>query len=140
MDQNVMRRTRRIGLMAGAVALLLQIVAWAWMPAWIAPANAAEGGGIVICSPEGFKTIAAEVAWNGQGAPASPETGKTDPLKAAGTCPLCPLIAGLALPPPVALAMPADPGRHGSARLPGARIAAGWFLSTLQARAPPSVG
>jgi hypothetical protein len=135
-DQNVTRRARRVGLMAGAVALLLQIVAWAWLPVWLSSSNAAEGVGIVICTPDGLKTLAS----GNDGTPPGQATTKTDPAKAGAGCPLCPLVAGLALPPPVDPVMPADLARHGSGALPGERIAAGWFLSTLQARAPPAVG
>ncbi|WP_391346735.1 hypothetical protein [Azospirillum sp. A23] len=54
-----------------------------------------------------------------------------------GSCPLCPLIGGLAMPPPDLPMTRASVGRHSPEVLPGDVIAAGWFLSTLQARAPP---
>ncbi|MFD1626061.1 DUF2946 family protein [Azospirillum griseum] len=136
-------RTRRVSLLAGAVALLLQIVAWAWMPAMAAPLPGAGGGDgpsrIVICTPDGFKTVLLDA----QGAPIQTDADRnadTDTAMSGGSCPLCPLIGGLALPPPLALLTPDDVGRHGPEALPGDRIAAGWFLSTLQARAPPSLG
>ncbi len=140
-NQDKTRRTRRVSLLAGAVALLLQIVAWAWMPALAAPANDSGSNRIVICTPDGFKTLLLD----DRGAPVDPhggqtESGQTDAAMSGGSCPLCPLIGGLALPPPVALIMPIDAVRHGPEALPGDRIAAGWFLSTLQARAPPSLG
>jgi hypothetical protein len=140
-NQDKTRRTRRGSLLAGAVALLLQIVAWAWMPAMAAPTNDSESNRIVICTPDGFKTALLD----DRGAPVDPDGGQTkggqtDAAMSGGSCPLCPLIGGLALPPPVALVMPIDAVRHGPEALPGDRIAAGWFLSTLQARAPPSLG
>jgi len=128
-----MQPTRWTGLAAGAVALLLQIVAWAWMPGMIASANAADGDRIVICTPDGFKSV----VWNDHGAPGDPAAGKTESAMSAGSCPLCPLIGGLAMPPPDVWSMPATLGRHSPELLPGGLIAAGWFLSTLQARAPP---
>ncbi|WP_042704792.1 DUF2946 family protein [Azospirillum sp. B506] len=149
--QDRLRPARRAGLAAGAIALLLQIVAWAWMPAMIASANAAEGSRIVICTADGFKTVALD----DRGAVDDParfgltksksvksksvkfDTGKSDPTISGGSCPLCPLVGGLAMPPPDPLVVRASVGRHSPESLPGAAIAAGWFLSTLQARAPP---
>ncbi|PGH57206.1 hypothetical protein CRT60_12090 [Azospirillum palustre] len=144
--QDRLRPVRRAGLAAGAIALLLQIVAWAWMPAMIASANAAESGGIVICTPDGFKTVALD----DHGAAGNParfepiksksvesDTGKSDPTMSGGSCPLCPLVGGLAMPPPDLRMAQASVGRHSPESLPGDVIAAGWFLSTLQARAPP---
>ncbi|WP_052293713.1 DUF2946 family protein [Azospirillum sp. B510] len=128
-----MRSTGRSGLAAGAVALLLQIVAWAWMPAMIASANAADSGRIVICTPDGFKTLLVDDRGTGGG----PEAGKGEPGLSVGSCPLCPLVGGLSMPPPDLRIAPAAIGRHGPDLLPGDLVAAGWFLSTLQARAPP---
>lgn len=130
-------RTR--SLMAGAFALLLQLVAWAAMPALLPPVDAADNDGtrIVICTPDGYKTIVLDE----QGLPV--DAGLNDDATLAsygGSCPLCPLIAGLAVPTPFLLAAPIAIGRHGPEILPGAHIAAGWFLSSLQARAPPSIG
>lgn len=133
---NRMQRTRRTSLLAGAVALLLQIVAWAWMPAMIASANAAETGRIVICTPDGFKTVVLD----DRGTPVDPDSGQTAPAMSGESCPLCPLVGGLALPPPELPVMTATARHHGPETLPGDRIAAGWFLSTLQARAPPAIG
>lgn len=129
------RHPRRLGLVAGAVAFVLQILAWAWMPAWIAAANAADTDRIVICTAEGFKTITLH------GADDAGTTGEKPAAEPAGSgCPLCPLVGGLAMAPPVMMVVPAEVGRHGSRALPGSQIAAGWFLSTLQARAPPAFG
>ncbi|WP_247893740.1 DUF2946 family protein [Azospirillum endophyticum] len=132
--QDRMRPTRRAGLAAGAIALLLQIVAWAWMPAMIAPAEAADGDRIVICTPDGFKTM----VWGDHDAASDPAAGKDDSAMSGGSCPLCPLVGGLAMPPPDVRVMPAMARRQGSTLLPGDLIAAGWFLSTLQARGPPA--
>lgn len=124
-------RMRRYGLCAAATAFLLQVIAWAWM----APiASVAEDGGstsIVICSIDGYKTIQLD---DGQ-APAT----DTDNAASSHGCPLCPLVAGLGLAAPVAVIGPRVVLRHGPEALPGAAIAAGWFLSTLQARAPPPI-
>ncbi|MBP2228381.1 hypothetical protein J2847_001663 [Azospirillum agricola] len=131
--QDRMRPARRAGLAAGAVALLLQIVAWAWMPAMIASANAADSSRIVICTPDGFKTV----VWGDHGTGSDPADDKAEAAMSGGSCPLCPLIGGLAPPPPDTRPLPAMAGRHSPEGLPGGLIAAGWFLSTLQARAPP---
>lgn len=139
--RNRVERMRRTGLMAGALALLLQLVAWAWMPAWIGSANAAslESGieRVVICTPEGFKTVSLAVSEERSGTPAADKAGG-DALD--HDCPLCPLVGGLAVAAPPPDVSPAEIGRHGAITLPGSRIAAGWFLSTLQARAPPAIG
>lgn len=144
--QDRLRPARRAGLAAGAIALLLQIVAWAWMPAMIASANAAGSGLIVICTADGFKTVALD-DHGAAGDPArfgstestsnGPDTGKSDPTMSGGSCPLCPLVGGLAMPPPDLRMARASVGRHSPESLPCDAIAAGWFLSTLQARAPP---
>lgn len=128
------RRRLRIGLLAGMLAFVLQILAWAWMPAWVAAANAAHPEQIVICTVEGFKTVTLDAA-------AGVAVGEKPAPKAGdGGCPLCPVMGGLAMAPPAVAVTPADIGRHGVQALPGSQIAAGWFLSTLQARAPPVLG
>lgn len=128
-----MQQARRVGLTAGAIALLLQIVAWAWMPAIIASANASDSDRMVICTPDGFKTV----VWSDHEAGGDPATGKTESAMSGGSCPLCPLIGGLAMPPPDVRMVPATASRHSPELLPGELIATGWFLSTLQARGPP---
>lgn len=115
---------RRIGLLIGAVAFLLQMGAWTVN----APAVAA-GMTIPVCTTDGVQLI----PFGPDGLPA-PE--KAD--HAAMGCPLCPLVQGLSVPPPfLAPTAPCEILRHSPVVLPGERIAAGWFLSTLQARAPP---
>ncbi len=136
------QRTRWTSLLAGAVALLLQIVAWAWMPAVIMSANAAvptieaKTGRIVICTPDGFRTVMLD----DHGTPTDSDRGVPRPALSGDSCPLCPLLGGLALPPPALRVMPANVPLHSQQVLPSERIAAGWFLSTLQARAPPTMG
>ncbi|MBY6264881.1 DUF2946 domain-containing protein [Azospirillum sp. 412522] len=131
--QDRMQPTRRVGLAAGAIALLLQIVAWAWMPAMVASADAADSDRMVICTPDGFKTM----VWGDHGTGGDAVSGKTESAMSGGSCPLCPLIGGLAMPPPDMRMVPAMSRRHSPELLPGDLIAAGWFLSTLQARGPP---
>lgn len=96
------------------------------------PAMAA--GSLTICTSYGLKVVAVDA----DGTPLSSHdsgTGETD-----HGCPLCSLVSGLSVPPRIERALPVDSVRHGPQGLPGERIAAGWFLSTLQARAPPSFG
>ena len=144
------RRVRRLGLLAGMAALLLQVIAWGWMPVATALARTGETAALQICSAGGFATIEVESA--NYGPPAygialigadqdvgDSHGGTSDPTPfGSGHCPLCPLVAGLALPPPPLAVEPAMAVASDSRLLPGERIAAGWFLSTLQARAPPS--
>lgn len=124
---------RCIGLMAGAFALMLQVFAWTLtMPAKTATANGIAGGianGIIVCTAEGLVHLDVD----------GPPFGTDTPAKHSDTasCPLCPLIGGLHLPPPIHLVLRQAVARHGPEGLPGALVVAGWFLSTLQARAPP---
>lgn len=111
---------RRVALVAGAAAFLLQILLW---PVF-APAMAA-GATSSICmaaAPDGI-------------APDSPETA---PVGKA--CALCQLAQSLGAPPPaaadVAPPVPDFPQTRFSIA-PGSPVA-GWFLSTLQARGPPA--
>lgn len=84
------------------------------------------GQEIAICSVDGLKTIVLD------------ENGDPSPQKAAAGCPLCPLIAGLSLPPaPSAFTAPSRTVRQVQHPLPGQQVAAGWFLAKQQARAPP---
>ncbi|CBS89553.1 protein of unknown function (plasmid) [Azospirillum lipoferum 4B] len=144
------QQVRRLGLLAGMAALLLQVIAWSWMP--VATAVAGTGGttSLLICSAGGFTTIDVDPAEYGpaeygialigvdRDAGDSPG-GTSDPTPfGSGHCPLCPLIAGLALPPPPLTVGPVVVAASDTSLLPGERIAAGWFLSTLQARGPPS--
>lgn len=122
------KRTRRgIGLMAGAVAFLFQISAFFWL----APAMALGAGAVPICTPAGIEY---RVVTDDTGQP----PGQEAPAKTDHGCPLCPLMAGVSTPPAdVTVRGPVDLSRSGSIALPGERIAAGWFLATLQARGPP---
>ncbi|PWC53830.1 hypothetical protein TSO221_09890 [Azospirillum sp. TSO22-1] len=119
------RTVRRIGLMAGVIALMVQVFAWTLaMPAQVAAID-----WMTVCTAEGLVHLDVD------GAP----TGTDAPVKHPGMehCPLCPLIGGLYLPPPVQPVLRQTIARHGPEGLPGAEVVAGWFLSTLQARAPP---
>lgn len=161
--------------MAGALALLFQVMAWAWMGAgmgagmgsgpgaWVgagtetaAPLAAASliaasltaasvtadsRQRLEICTPEGLKPVALAVALAVAGDRAGdPADAPSGPAPTDHDCPLCPLVGGLTTVSPPAQVAPAAPGRHAAIALPGDLIAAGWFLSTLQARAPPAVG
>lgn len=131
--------------MAGMAALLLQVMAWGWMPVATAVAGTAGTTSLLICSAGGFATIDVDPVEYGFSAIGTDRDagdshgGTSDPTPfGSGHCPLCPLIAGLALPPPPLSVEPAMTVVSDTRLLPGERIAAGWFLSTLQARAPPS--
>lgn len=152
--RNWHERMKRIGPMAGALALLFQVMSWAWMGAGMgagtetaAPLAAASliaasltadsRQQLAICTPEGLKPVALAVAGDRAGDPADAPSG---PPPTDHDCPLCPLVGGLTTVSPPAQVAPASPGRNAAIALPGDLIAAGWFLSTLQARAPPTVG
>lgn len=137
------RRVRRLGLVAGMAALLLQVIAWGWMP--LMSSRIAQAGGTVslaICSSGGLTTIQAAAADFGIGEfgiARDGDHGKAPDgaLSGTGHCPLCPLVTGLALPPPPLTVGPALAMDRDTRLLPAEHVAAGWFLSTLQARAPP---
>jgi hypothetical protein len=122
---------RGVGLMVAALAFLLQVVSWAWAPAQAAAFVNGQDGEILICTGDGLVKFTPD----GQG-----DSGDDNAASGHG-CPLCPLVGGLALPPqPPLQAVPVRIIRLQAAALPGAQIAAGWFLATLQARAPPPIG
>ena len=130
--------------MAGMAALLLQVIAWGWMTSVTGTVGTGETAALLICSSGGLTTIQADAADYGiaefgvvldeDGDGKSPESSHSG----TGHCPLCPLVAGLALPPPLLAVGPAFAAARDTRLLPAERIATGWFLSTLQARAPPS--
>jgi hypothetical protein len=123
-----LRTLRRIGLLIGAAAFLLQMLTWSVY----APAMAA-GEATEICTAEGMIIVLLDA----DGQPITPE--KTAPDNKH--CGFCLLAQGLAAAPTTIIASPPqNVARHGAEALPGAVIAAGWFLSTLQARAPPIIG
>ncbi|WP_345769741.1 DUF2946 family protein [Azospirillum thiophilum] len=141
-------RGRRLGLVAGMAALLLQVIAWGWMSPIPGAVRADQSTPLLICSAGGLTTIQVDPAdydvnKAGPGGQTANEVvgGPGDlptPMPSGtGHCPLCPLIAGLALPPPPTSIGPAIVESGNSRPLPGGPIAVGWFLSTLQARAPP---
>ncbi len=86
-----------------------------------------------ICSVDGPKSVPIDTG---------DKPSKPDPAGGGmGKCPLCPLVGGMALPPPETL--PPLPGyfiAHDRKVLPGARVAAGWYLFSLKARGPPALG
>ncbi|BAI71439.1 hypothetical protein AZL_008010 [Azospirillum sp. B510] len=131
-------RIRRVGLMAGAMAFVLQMMVWSMvMPAMALDGAPAGAEAVTICSPNGFKTVF--IGSDGQ--PVAPEDGSGSGNAAKDHCPLCPTVTGAGLPPQVQTAIPAESMAMTDARtLPGDVIAAGWFLSSLQARAPPAAG
>lgn len=130
-------RVRRIGLLAGALALLFQMLA---VPFTMPLPGQQAGETIVICTAEGMSTVTLDDA----GRPVGHEAGRPGPATGHDTCDgcltcsLCSL-SGL-LAPAFTLALPVAWIRHGPETLPGSHIAAGWFLSCLQARAPPFFG
>ncbi|CAO3435718.1 DUF2946 family protein [Azospirillum endophyticum] len=131
--------------MAGMAALLLQVIAWGWLTPVTGTAKAGETAVLLICSSGGLTTIEADAADYGIVDPGSAHNadgqGKPSdsPHPGTGHCPLCPLVAGLALPPPPLTVDPAVAMARDTRLLPAERLATGWFLSTLQARAPPSL-
>ncbi|WP_236784023.1 DUF2946 family protein [Azospirillum humicireducens] len=129
-------RIRRVGLLAGALAFVLQMMVWSMaMPAMAMGGAPAGAEAVTICSVDGFKTVF--IGSDGQ--PVAPEDGSGGAAK--DHCPLCPTVTGAGLPPQVQTAVPAESMAMADARtLPGEVIAAGWFLSSLQARAPPAAG
>lgn len=131
-----MDRIRRVGLMAGALAFVLQMMVWSMaIPAMALDGATAGAEAVTICSVDGFKTVF--IGPDGQ--PVSPEDGSGGAAK--DHCPLCPTVTGAGLPPQAPTTVPAEGMMMADARsLPGDVIAAGWFLSSLQARAPPAAG
>ncbi|CAO3356895.1 hypothetical protein [Azospirillum palustre] len=132
------QRVRRLGLVAAMAALLLQVIAWSWMPLMSSGvAQAGETMSLAICSSGGLTTIQAAAA--DFAIPHDGDHGKSPDPASSGTghCPLCPLVTGLALPPPLLAVGPALAMNRDTRLLPAEHVAAGWFLSTLQARAPP---
>lgn len=122
--------------MAGVFAFLCQVLAWS--VAMPATSLAASADTITICSTDGIKLIT--IGADGQAIP--DDDGSADGTAGpSGHCPLCPLVGGAGLPPMPSLVVPSQRVvGHDARGLPGAAIAAGWFLSSLQARAPPRVG
>lgn len=126
-------RMRCIGLIGGMLALLFQLFAWTL----IMPAKSAPTSEITICTAQGLVHLDADDALAGAELPTDHPAKHPADHQDGGSCPLCPLIGGLHLPPPLHQMASGAATRHGPVALPGALILAGWFLSTLQARAPP---
>lgn len=142
------QRLRHAGLLAGLLAFVMQVMVWtATMPA-VAVADTGAGATadtVTICTPGGFKSI--KIGPDGRASPddAGANTGENGDADGKdlckGHCPLCSIVGGAGLPPTAPLAVPAHRLALADERaLPGDVIAAGWFLSTLQARAPPRAG
>lgn len=131
-------RIRSAGLLAGMLAFVVQMMVWSVTM----PAMALDGGPggletISICSVDGIRTITVDA--DGQPVPDDGGSGSTGAAK--GHCPLCPIMAGAGLPPQPPLGTPVQAMVLADSRtLPGDVVAAGWFLSSLQARAPPATG
>lgn len=128
---------RRIGLWGGALALLFQMLA---VPFTMPLMGQKAGDTIVICTAEGMGTVTLDAAGN----PVTDTAGTTGPATGHDACDGC-LSCSLCSPSlvPAPLMVPALPVLwllHGPEALPGSHIAAGWFLSCLQARAPPFFG
>lgn len=122
------RALRRITLLIGAAAFLMQVLTWSVY----APAMA-MGEATVICTMDGMT----EVYLGPDGQPVKPEKSKAD----SKHCGFCVLAKGVSAASPQLMAQPpVRMARHGAETLPGEVIAAGWFLSTLQARGPPTLG
>lgn len=121
---------RRVALLlALATAFLLQTLSWAaQLPAGLA----IDGQPIEICVAEGLKTVT--VGPDGQ--PLADDSGDAD--GAAHDCPLCPLMAGLALAPDFAGAPlpPSAPPLTFSASARPLPVP-GRFPSDIWARGPP---
>ncbi|MBP2232614.1 hypothetical protein J2847_005945 [Azospirillum agricola] len=131
-------RIRCAGLLAGLLAFVVQMMVWsATMPA-MALAEAPGGTEtIAICSADGVKMIT--IGSDGQ--PDSGDYGSNTTGAAKDHCPLCPTMTGAGLPPLASMVVPSQGMVAADAcALPGDVIAAGWFLSSLQARAPPAIG
>ncbi|WP_247894271.1 DUF2946 family protein [Azospirillum sp. B510] len=139
-SRSVMDRVRRAGLLAGALAFVVQMMVWsATMPAMALDGLPPDAETIAICSADGIKTIVVGSDGLAPPAPTDDGSGATGPVK--DHCPLCPTVTGAGLPPQAQTSLPAETMAAADARaLPGAVIAAGWFLSSLQARAPPAAG
>jgi hypothetical protein len=129
-------RSARCGLLAAAAALLMQIFAWGAMPFLSVSVAGTATEIMVICTSEGLKPVVLDE----DGLSTETPSEKPPTAKAGGHCPLCSPVNGLGMPPVRWLILPADVKAHEPITLPGARIATGWFLATLQARGPPLQG
>ncbi|ALJ39095.1 MULTISPECIES: DUF2946 domain-containing protein [Azospirillum] len=131
--RSIGRRLGRAAVMVGGVALLLQLLGWAFL---VPVANATTGETVMICTPQGMASITLP-----DGPPPESLLPDGKPTLSMGEdCPVCGLVAGLTAPPPLlTVVLPVSVVAHSSIGLPGQHIAAGWFLSRLKARAPPAL-
>ncbi|WP_247877328.1 DUF2946 family protein [Azospirillum brasilense] len=131
------RRLGRAAVMAGGIALLLQLLGWAFL---IPVANAATGETVMICTPQGMASITLPDGPPPESLLPAPPPDSKPTLSMGEDCPVCGLVAGLTAPPPLlTVVLPVSVVAHSSIGLPGQHIAAGWFLSRLKARAPPAL-
>lgn len=125
---------RRIGLLIGAVAVLVQLIAWSALPMTamgLTTASAADD--LAMCSVHDTGSAASE-------ADAQPATPDAAAHHGHG-CPLCTLVQGMSGPPPISAACaPVTLSVVQAVPMSGELVAAAWFLSSLQARAPPVAG
>ncbi|MBK3736081.1 DUF2946 domain-containing protein [Azospirillum brasilense] len=123
--------------MAGGMALLLQLLGWAFL---VPVVNAATGETVMICTPQGMASITLPDGPPPQSLLPAQIPDSKPTLSMGEDCPVCGLVAGLtAPPPPLTVVLPVSVIAHSSIGLPGQHIAAGWFLSRLKARAPPAL-
>lgn len=121
---------RRIGLLIGAVAMLVQLIAWSALP--MATTGLAADD-LAMCSVHDATSAASETD-------AGPVTSDAAAHHGHG-CPLCTLVQGLSGPPPTnAACAPVTLTVVQTVPMSGELVSAAWFLSSLQARAPPVAG
>lgn len=128
-------RLRRLGLLAGLLAFVIQVTAWSMMVPGRA-ASAGEAEVITICGADGLRSITLDA----DGTPL-PEDGTGKAAASCGHCPLCPVMGGVGLPPVSGAALPVVWLPVADHPAPTADpITAGRLLSGLRARAPPAAG
>lgn len=126
-------RLRRAGLLAGALAFLFQMMIWSVY----APAMA-FGLLTPICTAEGVRLVLADQVGDDRPADTDADGRPDQAVPSADDCPLCLLVQGSSTPPlPIMAPAPRLVRLHDATPLPGGLIAAGWYLATLKARAPP---
>jgi hypothetical protein len=125
---------RRIGLLIGAVAMLVQLIAWSSLPmATMALAMDLAADDLAMCSVHDTTSAASET----DARPVAPDAAAHH----GHGCPLCTLVQGLSSPPPISAACaPVTLTVAQTVPMSGELVAAAWFLSSLQARAPPVAG
>lgn len=121
-------RIGRAGLLAGALALVLQTIAWGALAMMVMPAGLGNDWAGAVC---GSGPQAAELPLP----PPPPDGAPHD----HGGCPLCPLVGGLAFtPPPLVPATPVAIAPPPATRWTPSTTVTAWFLKTIRSRAPPA--